>query len=482
MKTESKTIIGIDDMAFHVPKIFLSIKELAGQRKIEYAKLNEGLGLEAMSLADVHEDAATMAANAVKSLIEKNNLSPQSIGRIYVGSESLIDGSKPIASYVLSMLSDYFEKTYGKNAFLHTDAVDLTFACIGGVDALHNTLDWVRADDSRVGIVVCTDNAKYELESTGEYTQGAGAVAVLVKSNPRLISIEEPIGVATVGVHDFFKPLRRLNRNQLAASVKGSSNGASRDFSIPGILSTEENYIDVHKIFPVFDGRYSNECYANRMNEAYTHFCRLKANHKLSRWNRIIFHLPYAFHGKRVFMEIFFGENSPNPEFTKQLLELDSKFYEHKTMKTVAQTPLYRQFVKEKIENGQRASSLVGNMYTGSIFLSLMSMLEIELNAHKEMENMVIGFCAYGSGSKSKVFEGTVQKQWKTAVKDFRLFETLAERKAIDFELYEDVHGARLSESISPPENEFYLKSVSTSETLYGERTYGFAEKSTIFR
>ena len=54
---------GIHDMAFHVPRIYLSIEELAKRRNIEYAKLNKGLGLEAMSLADVHEDAATMAAS-----------------------------------------------------------------------------------------------------------------------------------------------------------------------------------------------------------------------------------------------------------------------------------------------------------------------------------------------------------------------------------------------------------------------------------
>lgn len=85
---------GIDDIAFHVPQIYLPIDILAKERNIEYAKLNKRLGLEAMSLVDVHEDASTMAANAVKTLIEKNRLNPHDIGRIYVGSESAADGSK----------------------------------------------------------------------------------------------------------------------------------------------------------------------------------------------------------------------------------------------------------------------------------------------------------------------------------------------------------------------------------------------------
>ncbi|MFT4644948.1 MAG: hydroxymethylglutaryl-CoA synthase, partial [Planctomycetota bacterium] len=128
-------MIGIDDMAFYVPNIYLSIKELAEARNIEYAKLNKGLGLTTMSLADVHEDAASMAANAVLKLIKKNNLKPQDIGRIYVGSESATDGAKPIASYVVSMLADYFKEEFGENSFIHTDVVDMTFACIAGIDA-----------------------------------------------------------------------------------------------------------------------------------------------------------------------------------------------------------------------------------------------------------------------------------------------------------------------------------------------------------
>ena len=141
-----------------------------------------------MSCPDANEDAATMAANAVRQLIEQNNIHPRQIGRIYVGTESAMDGSKPTASYVLEMLSRYFEPQYGSACFLHCDVVDLTFACIGAVDALQNTMDWVSAGPDRLGIVVGTDVAKYDLASTGEYTQGAGAVALLVKQEPRLIA------------------------------------------------------------------------------------------------------------------------------------------------------------------------------------------------------------------------------------------------------------------------------------------------------
>ncbi|MDP4810457.1 MAG: hypothetical protein NWR65_04905, partial [Saprospiraceae bacterium] len=89
--------VGIDDIAAHLPRIYLKIEDLSIARNIEYAKLNKGLGLTTMSLADVHEDAATMAANAVRKLIEQNELNPSHIGRIYLGTESALDGSKPTA-------------------------------------------------------------------------------------------------------------------------------------------------------------------------------------------------------------------------------------------------------------------------------------------------------------------------------------------------------------------------------------------------
>ena len=175
-----ESLVGIDDMALYVPKLYLPISVLAEERNISYEKLNKGLGLENLAIPDVHEDTATMAANAIVELMERNQLNPNSIGRIYLGSESALDGAKPTATYVLEMLRRKYRDQWGVHCLRNCDVVDLTFACVGGVDALQNTLDWVKSDPERIGIVVCADFAKYELGSTGEYTQGAGAIALLI--------------------------------------------------------------------------------------------------------------------------------------------------------------------------------------------------------------------------------------------------------------------------------------------------------------
>ena len=46
------------------------------------------------------------------------------------------------------------------------------------------------------------------------------------------------------------------------------------------------------------------------------------------------------------------------------------------------------------------------------------------------IEGNVFGFLAYGSGSKSKVFEGVIQNKWRAALAKTQLFETL-EKKLI---------------------------------------------------
>ena len=193
--------VGIDSIAFDIPKIYLPITTLAENRNIEADKLTKGLGLHKMSFLDVHQDVVTLASNAALKLIQQENLNPIEISRIYIGTESGVDSSKPVASYVLSNL----EQIFGARSFKNCDVVDLTFACIGAVDSLQNCLDYIRLNPTKKAIVIASDNAKYDLNSSGEYTQGAGSIAMLITANPRILSFPKEVGVATEGVFDFFK-------------------------------------------------------------------------------------------------------------------------------------------------------------------------------------------------------------------------------------------------------------------------------------
>lgn len=206
---------GIEAASIYVPHIYLPIKDLAIQRNIDPDKLELGLGLKKMAVLDVHEDTATIAANALLKLIENFKINPSEIGRIYLGTESALDGAKPTATYAVQLVESVLKDQFGDRPFKHTDVVDMTFACIGGVDALHNSIDYVRVNPTRKAIVIAADYAKYGLESTGEYTQGAGAVAMLVSNQPNLIAFDNVWGVGMESVFDFFKPHQTTNQPEI---------------------------------------------------------------------------------------------------------------------------------------------------------------------------------------------------------------------------------------------------------------------------
>ena len=88
-----------------------------------------------MATPDFDEDAASSCKLTFQTHIE-NNINPTEIGRVYLGTESGIDSSKPTSSYVVEILEEVFADKYGDRCFKNCDIVDLTFACAGAVDAL----------------------------------------------------------------------------------------------------------------------------------------------------------------------------------------------------------------------------------------------------------------------------------------------------------------------------------------------------------
>ncbi|MCE3076444.1 hydroxymethylglutaryl-CoA synthase family protein [Chryseobacterium gwangjuense] len=438
--------VGIEAASYYVPSLYLEIRDLAEKRGIEPAKLEKGLGLHKMGLPDVHEDAATFAAEALLKLIKDYNIDPKEISRIYLGTESALDAAKPTASYAMQMVEKTLEAEFGARVFKNCDVVDMTFACIGAVDALHNAVDFVRVNPEKKAVVIASDYAKYELASSGEYTQGGGAVAVLVSSKPDLIEIENNWGIATESVFDFFKPRRHFKKEDLT--------NAPEDFPENIEIFTDE---------PVFDGHYSNQCYQDRIREAYDHYKEITGEKKpYEAWKYLIFHLPYAFHGKRVFTEIYSLENGLSYETPEE-------------QKAVAKSEEYIQFINDKIEKSQRASSEIGNMYTASIFMALLSALQTSFNDNEELAGQKIGFLGYGSGSKSKVFAGKISENWKNVVAKWNLFEELKNRTAVDFDTYEKLHRKQLKHSVNENCKGFGLKSMELENpVLKGARYYDY--------
>ena len=129
-------------------------------------------------------------------------------------------------------------------------------------------------------------------------------------------------------------------------------------------------------------------------------------------------------------------------------------------------------FIDEKIAPGEKASSEIGNMYTASIFMSLISSLVESLSSTKEFINKKIGFISYGSGSKAKIFEGTIQDNWEPKIKQLKLFEILDSRKKITISEYENLHRRKVSTNINNNKGVIKLVEINNGEFTEGLRSY----------
>lgn len=85
-----------------------------------------------MTLSDTNQDTVVFAANALTKLIQENNLNPRENARIDVGTESSIDYSKPISSFLIKLMEQKFEKTFCLNVMcliLHSLALTISTRC-----------------------------------------------------------------------------------------------------------------------------------------------------------------------------------------------------------------------------------------------------------------------------------------------------------------------------------------------------------------
>lgn len=435
-----KNTFGIHDLALKAPSLYLPIDDLAIARDIEPAKLIHGLGLRNMSVCDVDEDVVTLAAGSVIQLLEQNpDIKPQDIGRIYLGTESSIDGSKPIGTYVHHLVHQYFEnKKVDTTGINHIDVIDMTFACIGAVDAMHNSLYYLYANPDKVAIVVAADIANYDLASPGEYTQGAGAIAVLLSKDPALVSLSEKWGVSVKNEHDFFKPIRHQKINN--------------------------QMMELHDEKPVFDGQLSNAVYQDRITEAWHHY---RAKELLNDYDQLIFHLPYAYHGRRIVAPLLQQELKDLNTYEAICQENSLDTSDEQINKLFSKSAYYKDWVKAKVAAGDNLSSDMGNLYTASIFLSLVSFC----SSADDLQDKELLFLAYGSGSKAKVFTGKVQAEYAAKTASWDTNKHLEGRIKITFDQY---IGLRKKEIETPlaQQNAVVQESSGITATNKFERSY----------
>jgi hydroxymethylglutaryl-CoA synthase len=108
--------------------------------------------------------------------MEKYKISYNDIGRLEVGTETIIDKSKAVKTTLMTLFSEHGNT--------EIEGIDTTNACYGGANAFFNAVNWVESSswDGRYAIVVAGDLALYA-SGAARPTSGAGVVAMLIGEN-----------------------------------------------------------------------------------------------------------------------------------------------------------------------------------------------------------------------------------------------------------------------------------------------------------
>lgn len=326
--------VGIETIAFHSPEHYIELADLANARDVDPDKFIKGLGQVRMAVATPMEDTVTLAINAALKALQNSDIDYNDIGTLVVGTESGVDHSKPVAVYVHEAL--------GLRSNCHT--YETKHACFGAMAAVFSANDWIscgRAEGSKA-LIIASDIARYPVGDPGEPTQGAGAVAMVISDKPNLLHFDSEIsGNYTKHVMDFWRPL----------------------YSKTAFV----------------DGHYSIVCYLNALEGALADAldkATIPELYKMDQLQACIYHVPFAKMAAKAHhrhFEIDVGEK----------IDRDSgRFADVKKSFT------------EKTGPWLSLNAMVGNIYTGSLFLSLIDLLRSNTSADLKQISMF----SYGSG------------------------------------------------------------------------------------
>ena len=229
--------VGISALSTYVPPYRVDLEKWSDWTHQSWDKIKQVIGTGFRMLGP-NQTIYTMAANAVLDLILSNKIKPSEIGFLALGTESSTDnsaGSIIIKGMIDKELRNRSMQPISKNC----EVPEFKQACLSGIYAVKNAVRFIKTDaPSLKAIVVCSDIALYQLGTSGEPTQGAGAVAVLIESNPKIAEVKtSESGSASDYRHlDFRKPIHYRAKQ---------ANGHS-DFDLD---------------LPIFNGKYSSSCY-----------------------------------------------------------------------------------------------------------------------------------------------------------------------------------------------------------------------------
>lgn len=374
MKPTTATPVGIDDLGVYTPRYVLPLDVLAKARGVDPLKISVGLGAHRMAVCPPWEDTVALGANAAARLFAQKRVHPEEIGMLMVATETAVDHAKPASIFLHELL----------RLPANCRTFELKHACYSGTAGLMMAIDWIRSGASRgrKALVVTTDIARYDLQSSAEFTQGAGAVAMVVSQEPRLLAIDAVSGVFASNVYDFWRPLERREA--------------------------------------LVDGKFSLDCYLNALEGALAdyHAGLNGAGGELltNRFGALLYHTPFPKMAQKAHA---------------RLLEHEWRRSNRNPVELAAQV---ERSYADLVDPWLDAARQVGNVYTASLYLCLAWLCEQQGSA---LEGKEIGLFSYGSGCCAEFFSGRLVGGSARHAAGIRLADLLAARREVTVEEYE---------------------------------------------
>eukprot|EP00948_MAST-09A_sp_MAST-9A-sp1_P000957 g957.t1 len=354
-------------------------------------KYTKGLGQNSMAVVDPSEDIVSMAMTACSQLMEKNNLKFSDIGRLEVGTETIVDKSKSIKTHIM--------ERFNEEGCYDVLGIDTINACYGGTSAFFNAVNWVESSmwNGKYAIVLTGDIAIYE-KGPARPTGGAGMVAMLIGPDAPLVFESDTVVSHFEHAYDFYKP-------------------------------------NMESEYPTVDGPLSNACYTRAIEACYDRFRkRLKdsgvsADKSNSHFDYALLHAPYQKLVRKAFHQVYEMDNPTAAVAT----EID------KSMGTSISD------YSSKVLPGLALSNECGNMYTGSVWASLNSLL-CNSSFSPSTSSRVMMF-SYGSGFAASMFSMRVRDTKRIKGVGYPFADRLEARTEIEPSVYHAMVDARGTKS-----------------------------------
>eukprot|EP00118_Oscarella_pearsei_P025336 m.308008 g.308008 ORF g.308008 m.308008 type:complete len:463 (+) comp43233_c0_seq1:409-1797(+) len=365
--------VGILALEVYFPCTCVNHVELETFDGCSAGKYTIGLGQTNMGFCSDREDIHSLCMTAVQNLLEKRSINPATIGRLEVGTETIVDKSKSVKTVLMQL--------FAGSGNTSIEGIDTTNACYGGTAALFNAVSWVESSawDGRFALVVAADIAVYA-SGNARPTGGAGAVAMLIGPNAPLALERGLRGTHMEHAYDFYKP-------------------------------------DLSSEYPVVDGRLSIQCYLTALDKCYQRFTSGREGKPLTLddLDYVCFHSPFTRLVQKSFARLmlndFLLEKSPDTSAGKYA-GLES-FLNKQLEESVFDKDVEKAFLKAskssydaKTAPSTLLGTEVGNMYTASLYGGLVGLLA--LTKPEDLVNKRIVMFSYGSGLASSMFSFNV--------------------------------------------------------------------------